>query len=81
MIKASNLNKIKILNDFTINMYGYKLIDSYKYVFSENRSYLFDKLLCEYTKQYFTFNKNDLNLHRWSLENKNKTINEKNYPW
>ena len=79
--KAGSLNKYNIIKDFTINMYGYKLTDSYylKLVSSEQRSYYFDKLLCKHTAKYFESKQSALNLHRWSLDNKSKTKYETNY--
>lgn len=75
-------SRVKIIREFTAEMYGYVLTDHMYSSLLRNRSSMFDKLLCEYTsKKYFKVNENQNNLHRWSLDNREKTKNETDYPW
>ena len=70
--------------DFIENLISnYGLTDNYyvKLYNTESRSNYFDKILSDMTKKYFIGNNHERNLHRWSLENREKTKYEKNYPW
>ena len=77
------LSKQDFIKNLTINNYGYYLTNDYylKLCDKKNRSIYFDNILCNMTKDYFIGNNNEKNLHRWSLENREKTKYEKNYPW
>jgi hypothetical protein len=73
---------MSIIKDFTLEKYGYLLTDDTYINLSRSRSTIFDRLLCEYTNErYKPKNPQKLNLHRWSLENREKTKNEIKYPW
>ena len=75
-------SRLNIVKDFTAEMYGYILTDDTYSRLLRSRSSAYDKLLCEYTnKRFFSVKSNELNLHRWSLENREKTKNENDYPW
>jgi len=75
-------SRLNIVKDFTAEMYGYILTDDTYSRLLRSRSSVYDKLLCEYTnKRFFSVKSNERNLHRWSLENRNKTKNESDYPW
>jgi hypothetical protein len=75
-------SRIKIVREFTLEMYGYVLTDDTYSKLLRSRSSVFDKLLCEYTnKKYFQVKPIERNLHRWGLENREKTKNEMDYPW
>tara|TARA_Y100000768_G_scaffold373420_2_gene342017 strand:- start:67 stop:327 length:261 start_codon:yes stop_codon:yes gene_type:complete len=77
-IKKSDLIKKIITKNF-----GYSLTDDYYKILCNPNNKHINELVCEYTKNFFinnpTNNKN--NLHRWSLNNRNKTKYESNYPW
>ena len=75
-------SRLNIVKDFTAEMYGYILTDDTYSRLLRSRSSVYDKLLCEYTnKRFYSVKSHELNLHRWSLENRNKTKNENDYPW
>ncbi len=81
---TGNLVKSKLIQEFTIKQYGYHLTqDMYQRLSNSNfRSKHFDKLLCDYTKHHFHSQKStNLNLHRWSLDNRDKNKYEIEYPW
>ena len=74
--------RVQIIREFTLEMYGYILTDDTYSKLVSGRSSVFDKLLCEYTNaKYFTASTKQRNLGRWSLENRDKTKNETEYPW
>lgn len=75
-------SKVTIIREFILEKYGYVLTED-KYIgLTRSRSSTFDRLLCEYTNQkYKPQNLQKLNLHRWSLENREKTKDEYEYPW
>lgn len=76
------VSKVNILRDFTLEIYGYTLTEDKYSSLVRSRSYTFDRLLCEFTKEkYKPVNPQNLNLHRWSLEDREKTKNESEYPW
>ena len=77
------LSKKNIIKNLTIEKYGYLLTDDMYKALTISRSNYLDKLLCEYSKNFFVNNNinNANNLHRWNLNNRNKTKNESNYPW
>lgn len=75
-------SKMNIIKDFTLEKYGYLLTDDTYINLARSRSTTFDRLLCEYTNEkYKPINPQRLNLHRWSLENREKTKHEYEYPW
>lgn len=77
-------SKVEIIRKFTLEKYGYLLTeDNYiNLTRSVGRGRTFDRLLCEYTNEkYKPVNPQRLNLHRWSLDNREKTKNESEYPW
>ena len=77
-----NTSRMNIVRDFTAEMYGYILTEDTYSRLLRSRSTIYDKLLCEYTnKKFFSVKSNERNLHRWSLENREKTKNEYHYPW
>ena len=84
MYKLINLNKLDVLKNVINKNYKYNL-DSYSFekLLYSNNSYI-NKLVCIEIKDKFLNNThihNKLNLHRWCLKNKNKTLIEKEYPW
>lgn len=75
-------SKMNIIRDFTLEKYGFLLTEDTYMNLARSRSRVFDRLLCEYTNErYKPHNPQKLNLHRWSLENREKTKNEIEYPW
>lgn len=75
-------SKMKIIREFTLEKYGYVLTEDTYLSLARSRSNTFDRLLCEFTNEkYKPVNPQNLNLHRWSLENREKTKNEYDYPW
>lgn len=75
-------SKMNIIKDFTLEKYGYLLTEDTYINLTRSRSTTFDRLLCEYTNEkYKPINPQRLNLHRWSLENREKTKHEYEYPW
>ena len=77
-----NTSRMNIVKDFTSEMYGYILTEDTYSRLLRSRSTIYDKLLCEYTnKKFFSVKSNERNLHRWSLENREKTKHEYYYPW
>lgn len=75
-------SKMNIIKDFTLEKYGYLLTEDTYINLARSRSTTFDRLLCEYTNEkYKPINPQRLNLHRWSLENREKTKHEYEYPW
>lgn len=75
-------SKMNIIKDFTLEKYGYLLTEDTYLNLTRSRSTTFDRLLCEYTNEkYKPINPQRLNLHRWSLENREKTKHEYEYPW
>lgn len=75
-------SKADIIREFTLERYGYVLTEDTYIKLTRSRSTIFDRLLCEYTNQkYKPQNPQKLNLHRWSLENREKTKHEYEYPW
>ena len=75
-------SKMNIIKDFTLEKYGYLLTEDTYINLARSRSSTFDRLLCEYTNEkYKPVNPQRLNLHRWSLENREKTKHEYEYPW
>jgi len=75
-------SKMNIIKDFTLEKYGYLLTEDTYINLARSRSTTFDRLLCEYTNEkYKPINPPRLNLHRWSLENREKTKHEYEYPW
>jgi hypothetical protein len=75
-------SKMNIIREFTLERYGYILTEDTYLGLTRSRGATFDRLLCEYTnKKYKPQNPQNLNLHRWSLENREKTKNEYEYPW
>lgn len=75
-------SKMSIIKNFTLEKYGYLLTDDTYINLARSRSTTFDRLLCEYTNEkYKPVNPHKLNLHRWSLENREKTKHEYEYPW
>lgn len=75
-------SKMNIIKDFTLEKYGYLLTEDTYINLARSRSSTFDRLLCEYTNEkYKPINPQRLNLHRWSLENREKTKHENEYPW
>lgn len=75
-------SKTNFIREFTLDNYGYLISDDTCSKLATSRNLFFDKLLCEYTKEKFIHEKpKDLNLHRWDLENREKTKNEYEYPW
>lgn len=76
------VSKVNIIRDFTLEMYGYTLTEDKYLSLVRSRSSTFDRLLCEFTNEkYKPVNPQNLNLHRWSLEDREKTKNETEYPW
>jgi len=76
------VSKVNIIRDFTLEMYGYSLTEDTYLSLARSRSATFDRLLCEFTNEkYKPVNPQNLNLHRWSLEDREKTKNESEYPW
>lgn len=76
------VSKVNIIRDFTLEMYGYTLTEDTYLSLVRSRSSTFDRLLCEFTNEkYKPVNPQNLNLHRWSLEDREKTKNESEYPW
>lgn len=75
-------SKMNIIKDFTLEKYGYLLTEDTYINLARSRSTTFDRLLCEYTNEkYKPINPQRLNLHRWSLENREKNKHEYEYPW
>lgn len=75
-------SKMDIIREFTLKNYGYVLTEDTYLSLTRSRSATFDRLLCEFTNEkYKPVNPQNLNLHRWSLENREKTKNEYEYPW
>lgn len=75
-------SKMNIIREFTLERYGYVLTEDRYLSLARSRSATFDRLLCEYTNQKYKMqNPQKLNLHRWSLENREKTKHEYEYPW
>ena len=75
-------SKMNIIREFTLERYGYVLTEDTYMGLARSRSNIFDRLLCEYTnKKYKPQDPHKLNLHRWSLENREKTKHEYEYPW
>lgn len=75
-------SKMNIIREFTLKKYGYVLTEDTYLNLARSRSNTFDRLLCEFTNEkYKPVNPQNLNLHRWSLENREKTKNEYEYPW
>ena len=75
-------SKMNIIREFTLKKYGYVLTEDTYMNLARSRSATFDRLLCEFTNEkYKPVNPQNLNLHRWSLENREKTKNEYEYPW
>ena len=84
MYKLINISKLDIIKNILKKKYSYNL-DFYTYnrLLYSNNNYI-NKLVCNEIKNKFINEKNlnnNLNLHRWCLKNKNKTINENEYPW
>ena len=84
MYKLIDISKLDIIKNVVKKNYSYNL-DYYTYdrlLYSNNNH--INKLVCNEIKNKFINKKNlnnNLNLHRWCLKNKNKTINENEYPW
>ena len=75
-------SKSNLIREFTLERYGYVLTEDKYLGLARSRSKTFDRLLCEYTNQkYMPQYQQNLNLHRWSLENREKTKHEFEYPW
>lgn len=75
-------SRMNIIREFTLEKYGFLLTEDSYINLTRSRSMVFDRLLCEYTNEkYKPINPQNLNLHRWSLENREKTKNEVEYPW
>jgi len=75
-------SKTNFIREFTLDKYGYLITEDKCSKLAASRNLVFDKLLCEYTNDKFNYDKpKDLNLHRWNLENRDKTKNEYEYPW
>lgn len=75
-------SKMNMIREFTLKNYGYVLTEDTYLSLVRSRSATFDRLLCEFTNEkYKPVNPQNLNLHRWSLENREKTKNEYEYPW
>ena len=75
-------SRMNIIREFTLEKYGFLLTEDSYINLTRSRSLVFDRLLCEYTNEkYKPINPQNLNLHRWSLENREKTKNEVEYPW
>ncbi len=78
----SVLKKVDIIREFTLERYGYILTEDTYLGLARSRSTTFDRLLCEFTNEkYKPVDPHNLNLHRWSLENREKTKHEYEYPW
>ena len=77
--------KSELIKNIITKHIGYVLTDDhYKLLCNpNNRSSSIDNIICKYTSKYFINNNinNTNNLHRWNLNNRNKTKYESNYPW
>ena len=82
MFNPAIRSKMNIIREFTIEQYGYMLTEDIYARLAHSRNATFDRLLCEFTNnKYRPVNPQNLNLHRWSLEDREKTKNESEYPW
>lgn len=82
IFNAAFTSKMNMIREFTLKNYGYVLTEDTYLSLVRSRSATFDRLLCEFTNEkYKPVNPKNLNLHRWSLENREKTKNEYEYPW